>query len=175
MLHITSVLSTAAAHGAFEVCRRADFRFLLLPVKAFWLDHLQTRDPESRASVPCPLLHLSGTLTCCCPQDPDRGGAGPEVHPHAGEGEGRLPGAPDPEVHWRARRLVPHDLHQHMQVRSPAVLHHQGNRGALWSCWLNSMMMVEAVVTCSIQGKEIHPTYVCIYIYIDFKNLYIYI
>lgn len=54
-----------------------------------------------------------------CSQDSYGGRVGPEVHPDSGEGEGRLPGPPDPDLHGWAWRLVHHYLHQHVQVRPP--------------------------------------------------------
>lgn len=51
-------------------------------------------------------------------QNPNGGWAGPEIHPDSREGEGRLPGPPDTDLHWPARRLVRHHFHQHVQVRN---------------------------------------------------------
>lgn len=51
-------------------------------------------------------------------QNPNGGWAGPEIHPDSREGEGRLLGPPDTDLHWPARRLVHHHFHQHLQVRN---------------------------------------------------------
>lgn len=107
-------------------CRWWSSQILPVPSKTYsWIWSWMHPTASVVLSLPWPLTSLANVsnneMSHCCYQDAYSGRAGPEVHPHSREGERRIPGPPDPDLHRRAWRLVHHHLHQHVQVRIKPV------------------------------------------------------
>lgn len=103
---------------AWALCHRGSTVFSCFITWCFW-------SPVTFSDAVCYIFEISNLISgqwfifCywCC-QNTNGRGAGSEIHPHSREGEGRLPGSSDPDIHRWAWWLVHHHFYQHVQVRS---------------------------------------------------------